>query len=143
MLKIDNSLLAEIGLESLPSHEKNGILKHMYDTLEIRVGAKLADQMSDAQLTEFEQYFEAKDDQGAFKWLESNFPNYKEIVQAEFTQLKGEVSAAVPQILAEASAASQQPQQNIAAPQQPIQPMPPQQPDFPDQQPPAGPQAQQ
>ena len=142
MLKIDNSLLAEIGLESLPSHEKNGILKHMYDTLEIRVGAKLADQMSDAQLTEFEQYFEAKDDQGAFKWLESNFPNYKEIVQAEFTQLKSEVSAAVPQILAEASAASQQPQQNIAPPQQPIQPMPPQQPDFPDQQPPAGPQAQ-
>lgn len=156
MLKIDNSLLAEIGLDSLPSNEKNGILKHMYETLEIRVGARLADQMTDAQLSEFEQYFEAKDDQGAFKWLETNFPNYKDIVQAEFTQLKGEVTAAVPQILAEASAAAQQAPQNIASPQQPQysqdpnqsvgQQQPPQypetsaQPDFPTQQPPAGPQ---
>jgi len=91
MLKIDNSLLEELGLGSLPDAEKNSLLRHIYETLEMRVGMRLADQMTNQQLDEFEQYFEAKDDAGAFKWLETNFPNYKEIVQEEFEKLKAEV----------------------------------------------------
>lgn len=118
MLKIDNSLLEEIGLGSLPDGEKNSLLRHIYETLEMRVGMRLADQMTNEQLDEFEQYFEAKDDAGAFKWLETNFPNYKEIVQEEFDKLKAEVKQSAPQILA----ASQQSQQAPAQPlQQPIQ----------------------
>lgn len=108
MLKIDNSLLEEIGLGGLPEAEKNSFLKHVYETLEMRVGIRLADQMTNQQLDEFEQYFEAKDDAGAFKWLESNFPNYKDIVQEEFDKLKAEVAQSAPQILA-ASQASQVP----------------------------------
>ncbi|HET7059720.1 MAG TPA: DUF5663 domain-containing protein [Candidatus Saccharimonadales bacterium] len=131
MLKIDNNLLQEVGLGALPSAEKNSFLKHIYETLEMRVGIRLADQMSNQQLDEFERYFEAKDDAGAFKWLETNFPNYKEIVQQEFDKLKAEVAQSAPQILA----ASQQ--QAAAGPSQP-QPMAPQQP--PVQAPPAQPQ---
>lgn len=100
MLKIDNSLLVEIGLGNLPAAEKNSFLKHIYETLEMRVGIRLADQMTNEQLDEFERYFEAKDDAGAFKWLETNFPNYKEIVQQEFDKLKAEVAQSAPQILA-------------------------------------------
>ncbi len=100
MLKIDNSLLEEVGLATLPANEKNSFLKHIYETLEMRVGIRLADQMTNQQLDEFEKYFEAKDDAGAFKWLETNFPNYKEIVQQEFDKLKGEVAQTAPQILA-------------------------------------------
>lgn len=142
MLKIDNSLLVEVGLGSLPAGEKNSFLKHVYETLEMRVGIRLADQMSNQQLDEFERYFEAKDDAGAFKWLETNFPNYKDIVQQEFDKLKAEVAQSAPQILAasQQQAAQAQPQQ--PAPQQqsaPYQPPQPQQPPFPDQQPPAGP----
>lgn len=110
MLKIDNSLLVEIGLGGLPDAEKNSFLKHIYETLEMRVGVRLADQMTNEQLDEFERYFEAKDDAGAFKWLETNFPNYKEIVQQEFDKLKAEVAQSVPQILA----ASQQNSQTAA-----------------------------
>src|ERR1700759_463503 len=113
MLKIDNSLLEEIGLGGLPETEKNSFLKHIYETLEMRVGIRLADQMSNEQLDEFEQYFEAKDDAGAFKWLETNFPNYKEIVQQEFDKLKTEVGQSAPQILA-ASQANQANQVNQA-----------------------------
>lgn len=100
MLKIDNTLLEEVGLATLPASEKNSFLKHIYETLEMRVGIRLADQMTNQQLDEFEKYFEAKDDAGAFKWLETNFPNYKEIVQQEFDKLKGEVAQSAPQILA-------------------------------------------
>jgi len=100
MLKIDNNLLVEIGLGGLPDAEKNSFLKHIYETLEMRVGVRLADQMTNQQLDEFEKYFEAKDDAGAFRWLETNFPNYKDIVQQEFDKLKAEVTQSAPQILA-------------------------------------------
>jgi hypothetical protein len=159
MLKIDNSLLEEIGLGGLPDAEKNSFLKHVYETLEMRVGIRLADQMTNEQLDEFERYFEAKDDAGAFKWLETNFPNYKDIVQQEFDKLKAEVAQTAPQILAASQAAQAQPPQIQAQPQispqpqlqpqppqppiQPIQPydapQPPQQPQYPQQQPPPGP----
>ncbi|GAC1501613.1 MAG: hypothetical protein NVS1B10_05920 [Candidatus Saccharimonadales bacterium] len=113
MLKIDNSLLDEVGLSTLPETEKNSFLKHIYETLEMRVGVRLADQMTNEQLDEFERYFEAKDDAGAFKWLETNFPNYKDIVQEEFDKLKAEVKQTAPQILL---ASQQAPQQVAAAP---------------------------
>ena len=113
MLKIDNSLLEEVGLGRLPEAEKNSFLKHIYETLEMRVGIRLADQMTNDQLDEFERYFEAKDDAGAFKWLETNFPNYKDIVQQEFDKLKSEVAQTAPQIIA----ASQAQQAQAPAPQ--------------------------
>jgi uncharacterized protein DUF5663 len=115
MLKIDNTLLEEVGLAALPASEKNSFLKHIYETLEMRVGIRLADQMTNQQLDEFEKYFEAKDDAGAFKWLETNFPNYKEIVQQEFDKLKGEVAQSAPQILS----ASQDKAAQGQAPSQP------------------------
>ena len=151
MLKIDNNLLQEIGLAGLPDTEKNSLLKHIYETLEMRVGMRLADQMTNEQLDEFERYFEAKDDAGAFAWLESNFPNYKDIVQEEFDKLRQEVAGAAPQILAAAQAQlaaapvaapkaplEQSAPQNAPAPQQSAQPQ--YQPPF-QSQPPAGPQA--
>ncbi len=121
MLKIDNNLLQDIGLGTLPEAEKNGLLKHIYETLEMRVGMRLADQMTNEQLDEFERYFEAKDDAGAFKWLETNFPNYKDIVQEEFEKLKSEVAGSAPQILA----ASQQAQAAAPAPPQFADPLAP------------------
>lgn len=117
MLKIDDSLLQQLGLSSLPVEDKRGLLTHIYETLEMRVGMRLADQMTNEQLDEFEMYFEAKDDAGAFKWLETNFPNYKDIVNEEFEKLKVEIGQAAPQILAAA-------QQSIpqTPPAQPPQP---------------------
>lgn len=105
----------------MPADEKAGFLKHIYETLEMRVGMRLADQMTNDQLDEFETFYNAKDDAGAFKWLETNFPNYKDIVAEEFQKLKAEIASAAPQILA----ASQQQQANAAVvpPQQ--QPGPP------------------
>lgn len=124
MLKIDNNLLVELGLSGLPDAEKNSFLKHIYETLEMRVGIRLADQMSNQQLDEFEQYFEAKDDAGAFKWLETNFPNYKDIVQEEFDKLKAEVAQSAPQILAASQAAAAQAPDQTPTPAAPVGPTP-------------------
>ena len=140
MLKIDNNLLQDLGLHGLPDAEKNSLLKHIYETLEMRVGMRLADQMTNQQLDEFEQYFEAKDDAGAFNWLESNFPNYKDIVQEEFDKLKAEIQQSAGDILSASQAqavAAPQPQQFAPPPPQPVYQQP--QPQYPPQQPPAGP----
>ena len=137
MLKIDNNLLQELGLAGLPEAERNSFLKHIYETLEMRVGIRLADQMSNEQLDEFERYFEAKDDAGAFKWLETNFPNYKEIVQQEFDKLKAEVAQSAPQIVAASQAQAGQSNPNVQQPQQPQQFQQPPQPQQYAQQPPA------
>ncbi len=91
MLKIDDNLLGDIGLADLPQEEKNRMLKHIYETLEMRVGMTLAAQMSDEQLDEFEDLANANDDAGALSYLENNFPDYKKVVEAELIKLKEEI----------------------------------------------------
>jgi hypothetical protein len=108
MIKLDDDLLKELGLDTLPADEKKKFLAHIYETLEMRVGMKLAEQMSDAQLTEFEQFIDRNDEGGALKWLEANFPNYKDVVAEEFEKLKSEIRQLAPQIVAASAAALQQ-----------------------------------
>jgi len=117
MIKLDDDLLQELGLAGLPPEEKKKLLAHIYETLEMRVGMKLAEQMSDAQLTEFEQFIDRNDEGGALQWLESNFPNYKDVVSSEFDRLKKEIMQVAPQILAAAQAAAAQPQADNTVPQ--------------------------
>ena len=125
MFKLDNNLLIELGLGDLPPLEKNRLLAQIYETLEMRVGIKLAEGMSDQQLDEFETLMplptdtpEAqKEKEGqAHNWLETNFPNYKQVVAEELTKLKEEVKAAAPQIMASVQA------NPVAMPVQPAQP---------------------
>ena len=122
MFKLDNNFLIELGLGALPADEKNKMLAHIYETLEMRVGMKLAEQMTDAQLDEFESYINRNDEAGALTWLETNFPNYKQVVADELEKLKNEIKAVAPSIVAQsmnnANAASAAPQQ-MNAPQAP------------------------
>lgn len=125
MFKLDNALLEELGLGTLPAEEKNRMLAHIYETLEMRVGMKLAEQMTNEQLDEFESYIDRNDEAGALKWLETNFPNYKDVVAQELEGLKGEVKAAAPQIVAasqQTQTQAQAPVQHAQMPSQPPQP---------------------
>lgn len=110
MLKLDNNLLAELGLGALPEEQKKAMLQHIYETLELRVGTQLANQMTDKQLEEFERFIDSGGDQNqaqALQWLESNLPNYKQVVNDVFEALKVEVKQMAPQILASAAPAQQ------------------------------------
>jgi len=109
MIKLDDNLLTELGLQALPAEEKKALLRQIYETLEMRVGTTLARQMTDAQLDEFESFINNNDEAGALRWLETNFPNYKDVVAQEFEMLKGEILQAAPQIAASSAAVQQQP----------------------------------
>ncbi len=139
MFKLDDNLLRELGLGALPPAEKNKMLAHIYETLEMRVGMKLAEKMTNQQLDEFEAFIDKNDEAGALRWLESNFPNYKQVVADELEALKIEIRQAAPQILAASQQAAQQaaqmpaPQPQVQAapsfqPAAPLQPSPYQQP---------------
>ncbi len=66
MFKLDNTLLEELGLAALPPEEKNRMLSHIYETLEMRVGMKLAEQMTNEQLDEFEAFIDKNDEAEGF-----------------------------------------------------------------------------
>lgn len=138
MFKLDNALLEELGLGSLPADEKNKMLAHIYETLEMRVGMKLAEQMTNEQLDEFEAFIDKNDEAGALKWLETNFPNYKQVVADQLELLKQEVKQNAAQIVAASQqmAATQPPPQYGQAPT-----VPPYQPQTPFGQPPVQPPA--
>jgi hypothetical protein len=118
MLKLDNNLLEELGLGSLPEDQKRSMLQHIYETLELRVGTNLANQMTDQQLEEFEKFIDDGGDANqaqALQWLETNLPNYKQVVNEVFEALKGEIAQMAPQLV---TASQQQP----AMPQMPQAP---------------------
>ena len=119
MLKLDNTLLDELGLGSLPEDQKRAMLQHIYETLELRVGTNLANQMSNEQLEEFEKFIDdegnSADQAQALQWLEANLPNYKQVVNDVFEALKAEIKQMAPQLLA--ASTSQPPQAPMPAQQ--------------------------
>lgn len=100
MFKLDDNLLQELGLGTLAAEDKRAMLGHIYETLEMRVGMTLAQQMTNEQLDEFEAFIDSNDEAGALKWLETNFPNYKQVVADELEKLKAEIKQQAPQIVA-------------------------------------------
>ena len=76
MFQLDDKFLADIGLGDLPEEQKKPFLQHIYDELELRVGTKLSEGMSDAQLEEFEAIIDHKDEVIG-PWLDTNAPNYQ------------------------------------------------------------------
>lgn len=105
-MKIDDDFLKELGLEALSAEDKKAMIAQIVETLEMRVGTKLAAGLTDAQLQEFEQLMQAKDQDGALKWLETNSPGYKEVVKAELENLKKEIKSNAANIVS-ASVANQ------------------------------------
>ncbi len=75
MFQLDDKFLADIGLNELPEEQKKAFLQHIYDELELRVGTKLSDGMSDEQLEEFESIIDRKDEV-IRTWLEQHAPDY-------------------------------------------------------------------
>lgn len=75
MFQLDDQFLTDIGLADLPEEQKKPFLQHVYDQLEYRVGIRLSEGMSDAQLEEFEAIIDRKEDVVS-SWIQTNAPNY-------------------------------------------------------------------
>lgn len=76
MFQLDDKFLQDIGLGDLPEDQRKAFLQHIYDELELRVGTKLSEGMSEQQMSEFESFVD-RDEEKVRGWFEKNMPDYK------------------------------------------------------------------
>lgn len=84
MFQLDDNFLKDLGLDNLPDEQKKAFLQHIYEELELRVGTRLADGLSDEQLGEFEKLLPEAGEDGvpaydadfAHEWLSANVQDY-------------------------------------------------------------------
>lgn len=85
MFQLDDTFLQELGLDQLPDEQKQAFKEHIYSELELRVGTRLSEGLSEAQLTEFESFVD-RDDEKVLSWISQYVPNYQE--DESFQQLR-------------------------------------------------------
>lgn len=98
-MKIDYELLEELGLGELSQDAKDSLLRHLVDRLELNVGTVIASQLTDEQIDEFEKLVDNPDQNVALKWLQANYPGYKDVVKSELDKLKQELKSNASAIL--------------------------------------------
>ena len=85
MFRLDDQFLKDIGLDGLPEAQKKPFLQHIYSELELRVGTRLSDGLSDTQLEEFEKIID-RDQDKIQSWLADHAPTYMQ--DEAFTKLQ-------------------------------------------------------
>lgn len=77
MFQLDDNFLKELGLDQMPEEQRKPFLEHIYSELELRVGERLSQGMSDAQLDEFANIID-KVPGAVDMFLDKHAPNYTE-----------------------------------------------------------------
>ena len=77
MFQIDDNFQKELGLDQMHEEQRKPFLEHIYSELELRVGERLSQGMSDAQLDEFANIID-KVPGAVDAFLDKHAPNYTE-----------------------------------------------------------------
>jgi hypothetical protein len=86
MFQLDDNFLQQVGLGSLPEDQKQAFLAYFREQLELRVGTKLSEGLSDAQLSEFEAFIDRNMDV-TNQWIANNATDYQN--DQVYQRLKG------------------------------------------------------
>lgn len=103
MFQLDDKFLEDVGLGNLPEDQKKAFLEYFREQLELRVGTKLSEGLSDAQLDEFESFID-RDEEKVNKWIADNVPNYQE--DKIWQQLQSGAPDNVPELVVKSEYAS-------------------------------------
>jgi len=87
MFQLDDKFLQDLGLDQLPEDQKQAFKEHIYSELELRVGVRLSEGLSDQQLAEFESFVD-RDEQKVRTWVAANTPDYQN--DTVFTQIRSQ-----------------------------------------------------
>jgi hypothetical protein len=71
------------------------IARLAYEELELRVGTRLSESLTDVQLAEFEALIDSEDHEGAQHFLDTQVPGYKDVVRQECDKVVDEVVARI------------------------------------------------
>lgn len=75
MFQLNDEFLKELGLDQLPEEQRKPFLDHIYSELELRVGERLSQGLSDAQLDQFANIID-KVPSAIDEFLAQYAPNY-------------------------------------------------------------------
>lgn len=89
-------LIQELGIDKLPEDQQQMILGQAFGLLQKRVSLRLAHELTDEQMEQFEAAAKNGDD-AALDELERIYPNFKEMYQEEIDSLKDDLKAILPQ----------------------------------------------
>lgn len=106
-LSLDFDVLVKCGLGRLGDEDAKELLREIYSELELRVGSELVNMLTGSQLEEFEKLFdveelnsntEISDQDEASLWLQTNIPDYPEVVAKTLETMISELSKRAPDI---------------------------------------------
>lgn len=95
MFQLDDNFLNDLGLGALPEEQKKAFLQHIYEQLELSVGTKLSEGLSETQMKEFESFVD-RDEDKVRDWFSENIPTYASAV--DFQKMKQSAPADTPEI---------------------------------------------
>lgn len=78
MFQLDDKFLQDLGLADMPDDQKQAFLQTIYEELELRVGVKLSEGLSEAQMGEFEAFIN-RDEERVTAWFAANLPKYQSL----------------------------------------------------------------
>lgn len=99
--QIDDAFLEDLGLSRLSDDKKRVLIRQLLETLQLRVGTRLSEDLTDEQLDDFERTVGEADDSGvaAEEWLKQNHTNYAEIVNEEIARLKEDMRTNLSEVM--------------------------------------------
>lgn len=89
-MEFDEKFLIEMGLVAMPEAEKQKFLNYVQEELEVRIGERISRGLTEVQLNEFDMLTERAQ---ILRWLETNRPNYRQIVERTIAEMKEEIRA--------------------------------------------------
>lgn len=90
---LEQNIIAELGLESLPEEQKISLLENMATLVQKRVMLRIMEILSEAEKDQFEKFLEEKGEDAPeiAEFLREKIPNLDEVVKEEIIKLKKEV----------------------------------------------------
>ena len=99
-MQFDDEFLEKVGLGEMAGDRKESFLESIQAELELRVGRKLSEGLSDARLLEFDELAKGGDEKEIQDWIRVNRPDYKDVARSELEKLTREIAARKDEILA-------------------------------------------
>lgn len=88
-MHFDKDFLKRVGLGAMPEAEKQAFLNYIQEELEVRIGERIAQGLTEAQVSEFDAL---TDPDEIANWLHQNRPDYREIATSTFSELEQEIA---------------------------------------------------
>lgn len=97
--QIDDQFLQSMGLTALNVEQKQKVIEDVLHTLNLKVAQRVADNLSESQMDEFERLSENSSQEEISKWLSNNVPNHMQIIEEEAQGLRNRALETVDRVM--------------------------------------------